>query len=96
MWCGARSCTPLSNAKVTAAEWLEEWRASHSLHKRPTTLVRDESAIRRHLVPRLGDIQLAKLVGAHDPRGAVVAITARVRVGATHHGEWSARRQEGP
>ena len=52
---------PSLNANVTVAEWLEEWRASHSLHKRPTTLVRDESAIRRHLVPRLGDIQLAKL-----------------------------------
>jgi integrase len=52
---------PWLSANVTVAEWLEEWRASHSLHKRPTTLVRDESAIRRHLVPRLGDIQLAKL-----------------------------------
>jgi enoyl-CoA hydratase/carnithine racemase len=52
---------PSLNANVTVAEWLQEWRASHSLHKRPTTLLRDESAIRRHLVPRLGDIQLAKL-----------------------------------
>lgn len=52
---------PSLNANVTVAEWLEEWRTSHSLHKRPTTLVRDESAIRRHLIPRLGDIQLAKL-----------------------------------
>jgi integrase len=52
---------PSLSANVTVAEWLEEWRASHSLHKRPTTLVRDESAIRRHLVPRLGDIQLANL-----------------------------------
>jgi integrase len=52
---------PSVNANVSVAEWLEEWRASHSLHKRPTTLVRDESAIRRHLVPRLGDVQLAKL-----------------------------------
>ena len=52
---------PSLNANVTVAEWLEEWRASHSLHKRPTTLVRDESAIRRHLVPRLGDVPLAKL-----------------------------------
>jgi hypothetical protein len=52
---------PSLNANVTVAEWLAEWRASHSLHKRPTTLVRDESAIRRHLVPWLGDIQLAKL-----------------------------------
>jgi integrase len=52
---------PSLNANVTVAEWLDEWRASHSLHKRPTTLVRDESAIRRHLIPRLGDIQLAKL-----------------------------------
>jgi hypothetical protein len=51
---------PSLNAKVTVAEWLEEWRASHSLHKRPTTPARDASAIRRHLVPRLGDIQLAK------------------------------------
>jgi Phage integrase, N-terminal SAM-like domain len=49
------------NANVTVAAWLEEWRASHSLHKRPTTLARDESAIRRHPVPRLGDIQLARL-----------------------------------
>jgi hypothetical protein len=52
---------PSLNANVTVAEWLEEWRASHSLHKRPTTLARDESAIRRQLIPRLGDIQLAKL-----------------------------------
>jgi Phage integrase, N-terminal SAM-like domain len=52
---------PSLNANVTVAEWLAEWRASHSLHKRPTTLVRDESAIRRHLLPRLGDIQLANL-----------------------------------
>ena len=52
---------PSLNANVTVAEWLEEWRASHSLHKRATTLVRDESAIHRHLLPRLGDIQLAKL-----------------------------------
>jgi Phage integrase, N-terminal SAM-like domain len=52
---------PSLNANVTVAEWLGEWRASHSLHKRPTTLVRDESAIRRHLIPRLGNIQLAKL-----------------------------------
>ena len=48
-------------ANVTVAEWLEEWSASHSLHKRPTTLARDESAIRRHVIPRLGQIQLAKL-----------------------------------
>jgi integrase len=52
---------PSLNANVTVAAWLGEWRASHSLHKRPTTLVRDESAIRRHLIPRFGDIQLAKL-----------------------------------
>src|SRR5918993_5060929 len=36
---------PSLNANVTVAAWLGEWRASHSLHKRPTTLVRDESAI---------------------------------------------------
>jgi integrase len=52
---------PSLNANVTVAEWLEEWSASHSLHKRPTTLARDESAIRRHVIPRLGQIQLAKL-----------------------------------
>jgi integrase len=52
---------PSLNANITVAAWLQEWVASHSLHKRPTTLARDESAIRRHLGPRLGDIQLAKL-----------------------------------
>jgi integrase len=52
---------PSLNGNVTVADWLQEWRASHSLHKRPTTLARDESAIRRHVIPRLGHIQLAKL-----------------------------------
>jgi Phage integrase, N-terminal SAM-like domain len=53
---------PSINANVTVAEWLGEGQASHSLlHKRATTVVRDESAIRRHLIPRLGDIHLAKL-----------------------------------
>jgi integrase len=52
---------PSLNGNITVAEWLQEWRASHSLHKRPTTLARDESAIHRHLIPRLGPIQLVKL-----------------------------------
>jgi integrase len=73
---------PSLNANVTVAEWLEEWRASHSLHKRPTTLVRDESAIRRHLVPRLGDIQLAKLRQT-DVQGFVADLRREVGPGTT-------------
>jgi Phage integrase, N-terminal SAM-like domain len=73
---------PSLNANVSVAEWLEEWRASHSLHKRPTTLVRDESAIRRHLVPRLGDVQLAKLRQT-DVQGFVADL--RREVGPWYH-----------
>jgi integrase len=73
---------PSLTAKVTVAEWLEEWRASHSLHKRPTTLARDESAIRRHLMPRLGDIQLAKLRQT-DVQAFVVDLRREVGPGTT-------------
>ena len=73
---------PSLNANVTVAEWLEEWRASHSLHKRPTTLVRDESAIRRHLVPRLGDVQLAKL-RPNDVQAFVADLRREVGPGTT-------------
>jgi integrase len=73
---------PSLNTNVTVAEWLEEWRTSHSLHKRPTTLVRDESAIRRHLVPRLGDIPLAKLRQT-DVQAFVAALRREVGPGTT-------------
>jgi integrase len=73
---------PSLSAKVTVADWLEEWSASHSLHKRATTLVRDESAIRRHLVPRLGDIQLAKLRQT-DVQGFVADLRREVGPGTT-------------
>jgi integrase len=52
---------PSLSADLTVADWLGEWITSHSLHKRATTMVRDESAIRRHLIPNLGHIQLTKL-----------------------------------
>jgi integrase len=73
---------PSLNTNVTVAEWLEEWRTSHSLHKRPMTLVRDESAIRRHLVPRLGDIPLAKLRQT-DVQAFVAALRREVGPGTT-------------
>jgi Phage integrase, N-terminal SAM-like domain len=73
---------PSLNAKVTVAEWLEEWRASHSLHKRPTTLARDVSAIRRHLVPQLGDIQLAK-PRRTDVQGFVADLHREVGIGTS-------------
>jgi integrase len=73
---------PSLNANVTVAEWLAEWRASHSLHKRPTTRVRDESAIRRHLVPRLGDIQIAKLRQT-DVQAFVADLRREVGAGTT-------------
>ena len=52
---------PSLAAGVTVAEWLNEWITSHSVHKRATTMVRDQSAIRRHLTPALGHVQLTKL-----------------------------------
>jgi hypothetical protein len=52
---------PSLAAGVTVAEWLDEWVRAHSLHKRASTIVRDESAIRRHLSPSLGHIQLTRL-----------------------------------
>jgi integrase len=52
---------PSLAAGVTVAEWLDEWITSHSVHKRATTMVRDQSAIRRHLIPALGHVQLTKL-----------------------------------
>jgi integrase len=73
---------PSIDANVTVAARLEEWRRSHSLHKRPTTLVRDESAIRRHLVPRLGDIPLAKLRQT-DVQALVAALRREVGPGTT-------------
>jgi integrase len=52
---------PSLAAGVTVAEWLDEWISAHSVHKRATTMVRDQSAIRRHLIPALGNVQLTKL-----------------------------------
>ena len=52
---------PSLAAGVTVAEWLDEWISAHSVHKRATTMVRDQSAIRRHLIPALGHVQLTKL-----------------------------------
>lgn len=46
---------------VTVGEWIEQWHAEHSLHKRPGTLARDRSAIRTHIVPAVGDVPLVNL-----------------------------------
>ena len=52
---------PSLAAGVTVADWLNEWITSYSVHKRATTMVRDQSAIRRHLTPALGHVQLTTL-----------------------------------
>jgi integrase len=52
---------PALTVNLTVGQWLEEYQRAHSIHKRPTTLARDRSAIRRHIAPRLGHVPLAKL-----------------------------------
>jgi integrase len=73
---------PSLAAGVTVAEWLDEWVTSHSLHKQASTLVRDESAIRRHLSPSLGHIQLTRLRQT-DVQAFVAQLAREVGPGTT-------------
>ncbi|MGQ0832150.1 MAG: tyrosine-type recombinase/integrase [Microthrixaceae bacterium] len=75
--------TPRSLDRLTLAEWLERWHEEHSLHKRPGTLARDRSAIRRHIVPQLGHRQLDSLRPA-DLQRFVAAVASEVGPGTTH------------
>jgi integrase len=73
---------PSLAAGVTVAEWLDEWISAHSVHKRATTMVRDQSAIRRHLIPALGHVQLTKLRQT-DVRAFVANLAHQVGPGTT-------------
>jgi integrase len=58
------------------------WVRSHSVHKRATTIVRDESAIRRHLSPGFGQIQLTRL-RQPDVQAFVAQLAREVGPGTT-------------
>lgn len=73
---------PRPKDPITVAEWADRWHREHSLHKRPGTLARDASAIRRHIVPALGDRQLAELEPA-DIQRFVAGVSATVGPGTT-------------
>ena len=49
-----------ARSTVTLGEWAAEWLASDP-GKRPSTLARDESALRLHIIPALGDRPLASI-----------------------------------
>jgi integrase len=67
---------------LTVTEWLQQWQDEHSLHKRPGTLARDASAIRRHIVPRLGDRDVRELEPV-DLQRFVASVASEVGPGTT-------------
>jgi hypothetical protein len=53
--------------RITYRVWSERYFA-HALHKRPTTLARDHSVNEKHLLPAIGERQLASLTPLDIPR----------------------------
>lgn len=68
---------------LTVGEWMNQWHAKHSLHKRPGTLARDGSAIRTHIEPTIGDISLSAL-RPQDVQRFVAGLTLTLGAGTTH------------
>lgn len=60
--------------RITFAAWAEQWLASNP-SKRVTTRARDETVLRTHFLPSLGDLRLAAITPAHV-RSTVDAMTA--------------------
>jgi integrase len=58
---------------LTVADWLADWMAGHARTVRPQTMERYASALRRHVVPYLGQVRLQKL-GERDLRAWLTAL----------------------
>ena len=57
---------PLATEKVTLAQWMSKWLAEYIVPKRrQMTKERYERAIKRHILPDLGHIQLVRLTPGH-------------------------------
>lgn len=54
-----------SNTKLTLAEYLDKWHAEGSRNWEPRTIELYRGYIDKHIVPRIGDIKLAKLAPLH-------------------------------
>lgn len=74
--------SPTPAVKLSVSEWVGRWHEEHSLHKRPGTLARDRSALHRHIIPRLGNKQLADLSPV-DLQRFVAAVAHDVGPGTT-------------
>jgi integrase len=72
-----------TTSELTLGEWLEQWQKEHSLHKRPGTLARERSAIKRHITPALGETALEALRPI-DLQRFVAEVATRVGAGTTH------------
>ena len=57
---------PLITDKVTLSQWMSKWLAEYVVpNRRQMTKERYERAIKRHVLPELGQIQLAQLTPSH-------------------------------
>ena len=57
---------PLATEKVTLSQWMVKWLAEYIVPKRrQMTKERYERAIKRHILPELGHIQLVRLTPGH-------------------------------
>ena len=72
-----------TDPKLTVGEWVDIWHREHSLHKRPGTLARDQSAIRNHIKPSLGSVKLERL-RPQDVQRFVAQLTDTLGAGTTH------------
>ena len=77
---GTLNAAPRS--KLTLTEWMEQWQADHSVHKRPGTRAREASAINRHIKPLLGSMVISDLRPL-DLQQFVTKVAAEVGPGTT-------------
>jgi integrase len=72
-----------SDPDMTVGEWVDIWHREHSLHKRPGTLARDDSAIRNHIKPSVGEMKLERL-RPQEVQRFVAQLTDTLGPGTTH------------
>ena len=59
---------PVADDRRSVAEFLEQWLGYAEQRVRPRTFERYRSIVRQHLIPQLGNLQLAKVSPAHVER----------------------------
>ena len=76
---------PVADDRRSVAEFLEQWLNHAEQRVRPRTFERYRSIVRQHLVPHLGNLQLAKLSPAHVERMLAAQLDSGLSPRTVHH-----------